>query len=589
MTGIAHFQVQNRFSKLFVRSVFTIRRGPAEARTRTWITRELDLNKVFKDLKMTKESRKRPAPNFQKPKKKLKSTNWPDCSKEDVLLKDIRELLETAALENHTETTPLEIKSELDVEIEKLSSTGEGLALHKASQSVLVVPFALPGDTVTVRPFRHVERESYYVADFLKVTSPSPQRDDSRINCQYFAKCSGCQFQMLSYEDQLAHKKTIVEKAFRNFSGLDPEQIPNVQNTMGSPLQYGYRTKLTPHFDGPPGGHRARKHGETPQWDTVPPIGFLLQGTRKNLDIEDCPIGTEAVRRGMKTERQRVADNIKSYRKGATLLLREDTKRVKKASMSQSEAEALQESEDVKHPVLEDRGEFFHLKSCITDQKATSTEYVDDFKFSNPAGSFFQNNNSILPPFIEYIRKQIASGSSSSNPVSYLVDAYCGSGLFTITLSSLFKKSIGIDIAPQSIAFAKRNVETNKSVSNATFMEGNAERIFKQINFPASETVVIIDPPRKGCDESFVSQLLQFGPQRIVYVSCNVHTQARDIGFFVRGNDPLDVDAVRDSYEIESLRGFDFFPQTGHVEGVAVLRKRAKTVKEHSTQKNSTT
>jgi tRNA (uracil-5-)-methyltransferase len=229
----------------------------------------------------------------------------------------------------------------------------------------------------------------------------------------------------------------------------------------------------------------------------------------------------------------------------------------------------LESSEDV---VLEDRGPFLHAKSCITDPNGKTTEYVDDYIFENPAGSFFQNNNSILPVFTNYIREHILPTSQSKDhKISHLIDAYSGSGLFTITLSSLFKKSIGIDISSSSIASAAKNAQLNNlPKEQASFIAADASDLFASVKFSASETVVVIDPPRKGCDVNFLTQLLKYGPQRVVYVSCNVHTQARDVGMLVNG-----IEGVQSgTYEIESLRGFDFFPQTGHVEGVAVLRKK---------------
>lgn len=518
-------------------------------------------------------------PSFnKKPRLSTNPLQWPECSKDDVLLHDINHLLANSTLDDTTTVENIHLSTELDVKINALSSTGNGLAFHPPSKSVLVVPFAVPGDTVTVRPFRHLEKQSYYLADFVGVTDPSTQRDDARIKCPYFSKCSGCQFQMLSYEDQLAHKKSIVEKAFQNFSHLPSTSIPTVRDTMGSPLQYGYRTKLTPHFDGPPGGRRARRNGEAPEWEAVPPIGFMLQGTRKTLDIEDCPIGTEAVRRGMRRERERVAKTIDTYRKGATLLLREDTKRVSKTMDSERDMTLLHNSNKPEDPVVEDVGRYYHLKSCTTDSNATSREFIDDYQFTNPAGAFFQNNNSILSPFIQYIRDQISLPTPPGDkPLSYLVDAYCGSGLFTITLSSQFQKSIGIDISPSSIEFASKNAKiSNLSPSQASFLAADATEIFKKIEFPADETVIVIDPPRKGCDRPFLSQLLKFGPAKIVYVSCNVHTQARDVGCLVNGLEGVDGGRGEGQgvYELESLRGFDFFPQTGHVEGVAILRKK---------------
>lgn len=454
--------------------------------------------------------------------------------------------------------------TEIEVKVLELSSTGDGLALQDGSNQIYVVPFTSPGDVVKIKVIKHFEKEHYSICDFMSVVTPGPFRDDSRINCKYFSKCSGCQFQMMDYSAQLAHKRTIVEKAYKNFSQLSPELVPVIENTIGSPLQYGYRTKLTPHFDGPPGynSRAARKEGNRPQFTEVPNIGFMLKGQRKTLDIEDCPIGTDAVRVGMKRERLNVAKNLDKYKKGATILLRESTERVPKDDKKAAElAEDTIKVEGTNHT---------DLKTCITDNNAQSTEYIDDFVFTNTAGAFFQNNNSILPVFTQYIRDHILPPANPNAPaIKYFIDAYSGSGLFTITLSSLFTTSIGIDIAESSIISARENAALNKlPPSQCTFIAADAPQLFKSVEYPNDETVVVLDPPRKGCDESFLNQLLKFAPRRVVYVSCNVHTQARDVGVLVRG-----VSGVKTRYEIETLRGFDFFPQTGHVEGVAVLNR----------------
>jgi tRNA (uracil-5-)-methyltransferase len=371
---------------------------------------------------------------------------------------------------------------------------------------------------------------------------------------------------MLDYETQLKHKKTIVEKAYKNFSQLPPELLPVIEDTIGSPLQYGYRTKLTPHFDGPPGyvSKADRQRGVKKYFEDVPNIGFMEKGRRITLDIEDCPIGTDAVRMGMEFERLRVSKELNKYQRGATILLRESTKR-----LPNDDPDASESPKDTIKVVTPKHTDF---KTCITDNNATSTEYIDDFVFTSIAGSFFQNNNSILPAFTQYIRDHIIPPESESSiqpKIKYLIDAYSGSGLFTITLSSLFATSIGIDISNASIISARENAKLNKlPPSQCKFIDADAAELFKSVTYPKDETVVVIDPPRKGCDESFLSQLLKFGPRRVVYVSCNVHTQARDVGALVRG---LEDGGTR--YKVESLRGFDFFPQTGHVEGVAVLSR----------------
>ncbi|KAI1110987.1 uracil-5--methyltransferase [Nemania sp. NC0429] len=471
--------------------------------------------------------------------------------------------------------------TEIVVKVAELSSTGDALALQEGSRQIYVLPFAVPGDVVKVKVYRHLREERYTVADFLSVVEPAPTRDDGRIRCGYFAKCSGCQFQMLDYDEQLRLKKRIVEKAFRNFSELPPELIPAIQDTIGSPLQYGYRTKLTPHFDGPPGGGR-RKKPPAP-FAERPDIGFMLRGKRVTMDIEDCPIGTDAVRAGMKTERERMGVEFGKYSRGATILLRESTKRVpRKDAHSASSSSSPEEEPTTDVPssaaVKVETDTHVDFKTCVTDNNATSTEYVGDYVFHNPAGSFFQNNNSILPVFTDYIRQHILPPSPASAPIKYLIDAYSGSGLFTITLSSLFQGSTGIDIADQSIAFARTNASANHLPSSqANFIAADAGELFKSVRYDPDETVVVLDPPRKGCDADFLGQLLRFGPRRIVYVSCNVHTQARDVGMLVRGEvGSLDEPSSNEKgtrYAVESVRGFDFFPQTGHVEGVAVLNR----------------
>ncbi|TGJ88561.1 hypothetical protein E0Z10_g245 [Xylaria hypoxylon] len=539
---------------------------------------------------------KRPAPHQrsqqgkkrQQKKMRKRERDMKNGSTEEVLSFDLRHLRDSlTATEAEAEGDESEVAttvaeeylpvtgSEILLKVVELSSTGDALAVQEGSSSkqIYVLSFAVPGDIVKAKVYRHLREEGYTIADFISVVSSAPTRDDARVQCGYFAKCSGCQLQMLDYNDQLAHKKRIVEKAFRNFSNLPPDLIPAIADTVGSPLQYGYRTKLTPHFDGPPGPRK----NNTATFAKRPDIGFMLKGKRTTLDIEDCPIATDVVRAGMKSERERMDREFVKYRKGATILLRESTKRIPKHG-STTDVEI-----DESAPVVKvETDAHVDWKSCVTDSNATSTEYVGDYVFHNPAGSFFQNNNSILPVFTDYIRQHIipptpSSGQAKDIPVKYLIDAYSGSGLFTITLSSLFQGSTGIDIAESSIVFARTNAKANNlPTSQANFIAADAGELFKSVHYPADETVVVLDPPRKGCDADFLAQLLRFGPKRVVYVSCNVHTQARDVGVLVRGDAGDKGEGANDKgtrYVIESLRGFDFFPQTGHVEGVAVLNR----------------
>ncbi|KAJ5997548.1 hypothetical protein N7522_009208 [Penicillium canescens] len=496
-----------------------------------------------------------------KQRKKAKVEKNKSSGHDEVLLADINNLLKRSQSEQdetNGEDAPQAIPekfTEMDVKISELSSTGDGLALSENGKYVYVVPFTVPGDTVRVKVVRHFESLSYSLTDFVKVIEAGPQRNDALINCKYFGECSGCQLQMMSYEDQLAHKRRIVEKAYANFSGLIPELVPTIGETFASPMQFGYRTKLTPHFENG-GGRKAKNHDEAEEVK-VPPIGFTYKNRRLDMDIEDCPLGTDIVRRGLTSERKRVAENIRSYKRGATLLMRESTTRVPKESATTSDGEAPKPSPIIPTPGA-DTGDVIRIehenyieeKRCITDNNATMVEYVDDYIFSNKAGAFFQNNNSILSGFTEFIRSQAipAGNEKDPRPIKYLLDAYSGS-------------------AGDSINSARDNARANE-LPNTGFAAADAAVLFKDVPYPADQTLLVIDPPRKGCSDDFLRQMLDFKPRRVVYVSCNVHTQARDVAVMVQGDEKKNV-----RYEIESIRGFDFFPQTGHVESVAILNR----------------
>jgi len=192
----------------------------------------------------------------------------------------------------------------------------------------------------------------------------------------------------------------------------------------------------------------------------------------------------------------------------------------------------------------------------------------------------------VLVPLTTYVRDAIfppdAATAAPSNagppPPTHLVDAYCGAGLFALTLAPHFAKVAGIELSADSIRFATHNAELN-GLTHVSFRAGDAAQIFSAVgDFPPARTAVVIDPPRKGCDEAFVRQLLAFRAQTVVYVSCNVHTQARDVGQIVSWSEEEDAAEIvaegkrKGKYILESLRGFDLFPQTAHVESVAVLR-----------------
>ncbi|KAF7304637.1 S-adenosyl-L-methionine-dependent methyltransferase [Mycena kentingensis (nom. inval.)] len=490
-------------------------------------------------------------------KRKLALNSLPEpCSHEDILWQEIKDILgeqyvETALKNASDRDAPFEKYDHIDVQVVALSSTGTALATCEAAARpwVVVFPFGLPGETIRVKVYQNGRLHS--LGDFVEVLKPNPDlRDESRVQCQYFGKCGGCQYQMLSYEKQLEFKRDVVVKAYEKFSHLPGSAIPPIESTMPSPLQYGYRTKITPHFEAP--HDKQRNDPDNPKNDVDRPawfkIGMNEAGSQRLVDIEDCQIASPTIREALPKLRANVIKNLYSYKRGVSLILRESL------PIPASNVDVLADSLD---------------KVCITDHRGTVREKVGSWLFEYPASSFFQNNNAVLLSLTSYVESRIFADPAYKP--THLVDAYCGAGLFAITLSPRFEKVAGIELSSESIRAATRNAVTLNNIpeSKISFRAGDAKDIFAVVqDFPRPNSVLVIDPPRKGCDESFIEQMLTFRAKTVVYVSCNVHTQARDIGIILKRSE-------RDGsgrYVMETLRGFDLFPQTAHVESVAVLR-----------------
>lgn len=395
----------------------------------------------------------------------------------------------------------------IELEISTLTNLGSGLARHAlpdgAGSWVVMVPFALPGEKVKARVFRN--HKNYSEADLVEVLIPSPSRKEP--TCPLFGKCGGCQYQHLGYEAQLEWKRRQVGELLSHMAGLEHPVNP----VIGSPREYGYRSKITPHFQC---GREHRAGADTP-------IGFLRQGTRFDIvDVPRCGIATDPINARLQSLRAEVRAKIDAgeYERGATLLLRDASGTV----------------------------------SCDYDE--IITEDVAGLKLRFLARDFFQNNPFILPAFTGYVREQAASSGAR-----HLVDAYCGSGLFALSCARAFDKVAGVEISESSVQFARENAAAN-GITNATFKAGDASAIFAGLDFPAADTAVVIDPPRKGCDESFLNQLFTFGPRMVVYVSCDPATQMRDLTHFAAAG-----------YKLTAVQPFDLFPQTRHLECVTTL------------------
>lgn len=393
---------------------------------------------------------------------------------------------------------PFPYHHEMEVRIDNLTNEGAGVA--RVEGWVVFVKFALPGERVRCRVYRN--HKNYSEADLMEVLESSPDRVEPP--CPVFGVCGGCQYQHLEYGRQLEWKRRQVEELLRHMAHIEHPVLP----VIASPQQYGYRSKITPHFHRPKGGE-------------IPAIGFLRAGTRNAMvDVPQCPIALPQLNERLAELRPQIFANAADYKDGATLLLR-----------------------------AADNG-------VLTQSDQIAVEHVGGMSFEFQAGDFFQNNPFILAEFAGH-----AVTEARAVGARFLVDAYCGSGLFAISAARLFEEVTGVEISESAVKKAAHNAEIN-GLKNCRFLAADAREIFKNIAHQGGDTVVIVDPPRAGCSTEFLQQLFEFGPKAVVYISCNPATQMRDLVQFTEAG-----------YQLQKVQPFDLFPQTKHLECVMTLAK----------------
>lgn len=426
----------------------------------------------------------------------------------------------------HTIRQSLTQGQECTVVIEDLTNLGLGIGrkeLPDGSKCVIMVPLVLPGEEVAVRVTD--VKGSYCVAEVVEVLRPSIDR--VLPSCPYFSVCGGCQYQHMNISAQRTWKQSQVRTSLHRIGGFEGVAVNSV---VGDDHWFGYRSKLTPHI-------------QTHSINSLKPmIGLNKRLTNDLVEIERCMIASDNVNKA-----------YTGYKKSVT---KSPTKTSSKRSTGTFQPQGsllsilFREADD---------------GVVVTDPKQEITSIVDGLQFRYRAGDFFQTNAFVLPLLVRHVVRQAVGDDTNGNgndngttaATHHLVDAYCGSGLFALSAAPHFVSVHGVELSADAVKAAVANARCN-NITNAHFVAGKAERIFASIQrLPREKTVVIIDPPRSGCDQAFLEQLFQFHPKRLVYVSCDPATQARDAKKITAAG-----------YDIMDVTPFDLFPQTRHIESV---------------------
>lgn len=409
---------------------------------------------------------------------------------------------------------------------------------------VVMVPNVIPGETIIAKVYRNFN--TYSEADLVEIVKASPNR--VKPPCPFFDECGGCQYQHMDIDTQRKWKTSQVQDLLQRIGKLDPSSFPETRPTVGTDEIYHYRSKITPHYD------RPIKSSSSVGDMEIRAIGFKKKTNRNLIDVDYCHIATEAINSKLVHLRQELFDKAREGKlekpnKGATLLLRDALKY------------------DVNNPSSQEQ-------VIETDNNVYVKTMVKDLTFKYVAGNFFQNNPFMLPIMVDHVVQAAIEPNLKGEKMTHLIDCYCGSGLFCLSASNKFDVCVGIEVNEKAVEEAAENASLNNIV-NCKFVAASAEAIFLSNDpihlessityvkdFPKDKTVVVIDPPRKGCSEEFLEQLYSYSPQRVVYMSCDPATQARDAEGIVKAG-----------YKIMSIQPFDLFPQTRHIESLIVFEK----------------
>ena len=447
----------------------------------------------------------------------------------------------------------LKKNDELTLDIERL---GGEMGIAHLEGMTLFVQGALPGERVVARAQR-VEKTHAFLKT-VQVLAPSPQRVTPP--CPYYVQCGGCVCQHMTYEATLSMKRERVRDALHRIGGLTDVEVLPVEG-MDDPWHYRNKTTL------PVGGERGR-----------PRIGFYAPRSHRIVDIERCLIAREessqavaVVRRWM--EKFQIVPYEEETHRG---LIRHVMSRVSRQGESMvvivSAAYPLPHEHELVAMLRSGlpglRSVYVNVNkrrdNVILGQEnrllfgdARLSDTLCGFSFSLSPLSFFQVN----PVQTEKLY-QIALEFAGLTGEEEVADLYCGAGTISLLLARRARHVTGIEVVPQAIEDAWDNAKAN-NMANVTFHAAAAEALLPQLVAQGMRPqVVVLDPPRKGCEEAVLSSIVQAAPQRVVYVSCDPATLARDAKFL----------AAR-GYRVDRCQPVDMFCFTGHVETVCLLSK----------------
>lgn len=433
--------------------------------------------------------------------------------------------------------------------------TNEGCGIGRYEGMVVFVPFSAVGDTLKVKLLKVNKSHSY--GKIESIISPSPDRIEA--DCKVFGKCGGCSFRHISYEAELRAKEGFVKDAFLRIGGLNPEFLPIIANTTVD----GYRNKtqypVGKNADGKyiSGFYADRSHRIIPceschlEQEIFSGIrGFILDFAEKNKISVYNEEEHKGVLRHICIRKGHYSGEI-----NVTLVVRRNVPELK--ALARSLGEKFPEIKGVTANINKDKTNVIYGDTEIDLYgEKNITDSMLEKRFNISPRSFYQVNTPMAEKLYE-IAGKLAEPSGK-----VVIDLYCGAGTIGLTMADKAKKVIGVEIVESAVENANINKRLNNA-DNAEFYCGDAGQVTDILRENGVKAdVVIVDPARKGCDEITLNNIVSFDPKRIVMVSCNPSTAARDCKYL-----------ESQGYKTISVQAVDLFSRTVHIECVVLLTK----------------
>lgn len=450
--------------------------------------------------------------------------------------------------------TIIKLKQNFPLTIKRIGINGEGVGYFK--KKVVFVPGALPGEEVVVEVTK--VHPKFTEAIVKKVRKRSPFR--VKAPCPVYEQCGGCQLQHLHYDQQLKEKRDILIQSLERHTRFSVADM-DIRETIGMDNPWKYRNKSQFQLREMNGKVIAGLYGmnshrliDVPECIVQHPATNKVNNTIKQI-FQDfkVPIFNERTKQGIvKTIVTRVGIKTGQVQ---VVIVTAGTKLPRKDIIAAEIKKRLPEVVSVMQNVNPKQTSLiFGDKTLHITGKEFIDEHMNEFAYELSARSFFQLNPEQTVKLYDEVKKAAALTGKEK-----IVDAYCGAGTIGLWLANGATEIRGMDIIPEAIADAKKNA-TKHGVKNATYVTGKAEDILPQWEKQGwHPNVIIVDPPRIGCDPKFLQTLLKIKPKTFIYVSCNPSTLAKDL------------QAISGSYEVKYIQPVDMFPQTAHSESVVKL------------------